>query len=45
MMQGTVRRFNNEEGIGVTQPDGSGKDVFVDISAVERIGMHGLNEG
>jgi hypothetical protein len=33
MTQGTVKRFNNEKGYGFTQPDGGGKDVFVDISA------------
>ncbi|MDP1962647.1 MAG: cold shock domain-containing protein [Reyranella sp.] len=27
------------------QPDGGGKDVFVHISAVERAGLNGLNEG
>jgi len=30
---------------GVIQPDDGGKDVIVHISAVERAGMHGLNEG
>ncbi len=27
------------------QPDAGGADVFVHISAVERAGLHGLNEG
>ena len=27
------------------QPQGGGKDVFVHISAVERAGLSGLNEG
>ncbi len=27
------------------QPDNGGKDVFVHISAVERAGLSGLNEG
>jgi CspA family cold shock protein len=27
------------------QPDDGSRDVFVHISAVERAGMHGLNEG
>ena len=32
------------EGLRV-QPDAGGTDVFVHISAVERAGLHGLNEG
>jgi CspA family cold shock protein len=30
---------------GFVQPDAGGADVFVHISAVERAGLHGLNEG
>jgi cold shock protein len=45
MTQGTVKWFNAEKGYGFIQPDDGGKDVFVHIRAVERAGMHTLNEG
>jgi cold shock protein len=43
--QGTVKWFNSQKGFGFIQPDDGSKDVFVHISAVERAGLHGLNEG
>src|ERR1700744_5669388 len=42
---GTVKWFNAAKGYGFIQPDKGGKDVFVHISAVERAGLTGLNEG
>jgi cold shock protein len=45
MTQGTVKWFNAQKGFGFIQPDDGAKDVFVHISAVERAGFHGLNEG
>lgn len=45
MATGTVKWFNGQKGFGFIQPDGGGKDVFVHISAVQRAGMTGLNEG
>jgi CspA family cold shock protein len=45
MAQGTVKWFNATKGFGFIQPDNGGSDVFVHISAVERAGMRGLNEG
>jgi cold shock CspA family protein len=41
----TVKWFNSQKGYGFIQPQGGGKDVFVHISAVERAGLSGLNEG
>jgi CspA family cold shock protein len=45
MTQGTVKWFSGQKGYGFIEPDGGGKDVFVHISAVERAGMQGLDEG
>jgi cold shock protein len=45
MARGTVKWFNGQKGFGFIQPDDGGQDVFVHISAVERAGMRGLNEG
>jgi cold shock protein len=45
MVIGTVKWFNATKGFGFIQPDAGGTDVFVHISAVERAGLSGLNEG
>ena len=45
MATGTVKWFNDQKGYGFIQPDNGGKDIFVHISAVERAGLRGLNEG
>jgi cold shock protein len=44
MTTGTVKWFNGQKGYGFIQPDDGGKDVFVHMRAVERAGMHSLNE-
>ncbi|HZZ34799.1 MAG TPA: cold-shock protein [Caulobacteraceae bacterium] len=45
MSTGTVKWFNGQKGYGFIQPDDGGNDVFVHISAVERAGLRGLQEG
>jgi cold shock protein len=45
MARGTVKWFNPKKGYGFIQPQGGGRDVFVHISAVEKAGLPGLNEG
>jgi cold shock protein len=45
MATGTVKWFNATKGFGFIEPDDGSADVFVHISAVERAGMRGLNEG
>ena len=42
---GTVNFFNAQNCFVFIVQDNGGPDVFVHISAVERAGMHGLNEG
>jgi CspA family cold shock protein len=45
MPEGTVKWFNSQKGYGFIQPSDGSKDVFVHITAVERAGLSGLNEG
>jgi CspA family cold shock protein len=45
METGIVKWFNAQKGFGFIQPEAGGPDVFVHISAVERAGLRGLNEG
>ena len=40
-----MKWFNATKGSGSFNPDAGGVDVFVHISAVERAGISGLNEG
>ncbi len=45
MATGTVKWFNPSKGFGFIEPSTGGGDVFVHISAVEKAGLRGLNEG
>ena len=44
MKTGTVKFFNSSKGFGFIQPE-NGEDVFVHISALQRSGIDGLQEG
>ena len=43
--KGTVKWFNDSKGFGFIKPDDGGRDVFVNITAVERAGLKDLTEG
>jgi cold shock protein len=45
MAAGTVKWFNSQKGFGFIVQAGTGNDVFVHISAVEKAGLTKLNEG
>ncbi|MCP5361665.1 MAG: cold-shock protein [Hyphomicrobiales bacterium] len=45
MANGTVKWFNPTKGYGFIAPEDGTSDVFVHITAVEKAGLHGLNEG
>ncbi len=45
MANGTVKWFNSTKGFGFIEPEGGKRDVFVHISAVERAGLTGLEDG
>lgn len=45
MAIGTVKWFNTSKGFGFIEPNDGSSDAFVHISAVERAGLTGLNEG
>ena len=42
---GTVKFYNSTKGFGFIQPDDGSKDAFVHVTALERAGLSGLNEG
>jgi CspA family cold shock protein len=45
MAIGTVKFFNTTKGFGFIAPEGGGKDVFVNATAVEASGLRSLSEG
>lgn len=45
MANGTVKWFNPTKGYGFIAPQDGSSDVFVHISALEKAGIHSLNEG
>jgi cold shock protein len=45
MAQGTVSRFNEQNGYGFISPDHRGGDVFVHYSDIEGAGFRSLEEG
>ncbi len=45
MPVGTVKFFNTTRGFGFIAPEDGSDDVFVHITAVEKSGLPGINEG
>jgi len=45
MANGTVKWFNATKGFGFIAPEHGSKDVFVHVTALERAGIHQLNDG
>jgi CspA family cold shock protein len=45
MANGTVKWFNATKGFGFIEPEGGARDVFVHVTALERAGIRGLDDG
>lgn len=45
MANGTVKWFNATKGYGFIEPEDGSNDAFVHITALERSGIAGLDEG
>ena len=44
MLTGKVKWFNSKKGYGFISPDNGTKDIFVNISALEKSAISSLNE-
>ena len=44
MLTGKVKWFNTQKGYGFISPDNGKKDIFVHISALEKVGITTLKE-
>ncbi len=44
MLTGKVKWFNTQKGYGFISPDNGKKDIFVHISALEKVGISSLKE-
>jgi CspA family cold shock protein len=44
-ISGTLKFYNAAKGFGFVTPEDGSKDVFVHATALERAGIHSLNEG
>ena len=44
-ISGTLKFYNAAKGFGFVTPEDGSKDVFIHATALERAGIHSLNEG
>ena len=45
MRTGKIKWFNPDKGYGFIEPDDKSKDVFLHISALQKIGLTDIKEG
>jgi len=45
MANGSVKWFNSQKGFGFIAPEQGAKDIFVQISALDRAGIQQLDDG
>jgi cold shock protein len=45
MSVGTVKFFNTQKGFGYIRPEDGSKDVYVNVSSIEKAGLTTLSEG